>query len=84
MWSDAGIGPEKLQRLKGFQRMNHFPGMYALARKNNLAKHLSKFRKHYPSEYSFFPETWLLPSELNDTERPLQSPAASPSMSAPF
>ena len=43
LWSDAGIPAERLQKLKPYQRMNHFPGMYILARKNNLAKNLSKF-----------------------------------------
>lgn len=44
-WSDTGIPPEKLQRLKSYQRVNHFPGMYALARKNNLGKNLMRMYK---------------------------------------
>jgi tubulin polyglutamylase TTLL6/13 len=38
--------------------------MYVLARKNLLAKNLLGMRARYPNEYSFFPQTWMLPSDL--------------------
>ena len=62
-WCDGAIAPEKLQRLKPYQRLNHFPGMQALARKNNLGKNLLKMKKKFPGEYDFFPETWMLPGD---------------------
>ena len=65
-WSDTAIQPDKLQRLKPFQRMNHFPGMYALARKNNLGKNLNKMRKRFEKDFKFYPKTWLLPMDAND------------------
>ena len=34
-WTDGTVGPDKLYRMKPYQRINHFPGMQALARKNN-------------------------------------------------
>ena len=40
--------------------------MYTLARKNNLGKNLMEMSKYHPSEYAFFPPTWLLPAELNE------------------
>ena len=36
-WSDGPINPERLMKMKPFQRINHFPGTVALARKNFLA-----------------------------------------------
>ena len=33
-WSDTAPGPDRLLRLRPYQRMNHFPGMFILARKN--------------------------------------------------
>lgn len=39
------------------QKINHFPGMYTLARKNNLAQNLNLMQKYFPDEYNFFPET---------------------------
>lgn len=46
--------------------MNHFPGMYVLARKNHLGKHLNKMRKKFEKDYNFYPKTWMLPSEMSD------------------
>jgi tubulin polyglutamylase TTLL6/13 len=40
--------------------------MYVLARKNNLGKHLNKMRKRFEKDYSFFPKTWMLPSEMSE------------------
>jgi len=45
------------------QKINHFPGMYALSRKNLLAKNLMKMRKKSPEEYNYFPLTWTLPGD---------------------
>ena len=52
--------------MKPYQRINHFPGMYALARKNHLARNLMRMQKIFPDDYKFFPQTWLLPSEYPD------------------
>ena len=40
--------------------------MYSLARKNNLGKSLMKLWKQFPTEYNYFPKTWLLPTEMSD------------------
>jgi tubulin polyglutamylase TTLL6/13 len=40
--------------------------MYALARKNNLARNLMRMQKFFPEDYKFFPQTWLLPAEYGD------------------
>lgn len=65
-WTDAAVQPEKLAKMKPFQKINHFPGMYALARKNYLAKNLNRIRKVFPKDYNFFPRTWLIPAEYSD------------------
>lgn len=41
-WQDGAVQCEKLYKMKMYQRINHFPGMYALARKNHLARNLVK------------------------------------------
>ena len=66
LWSDLGIEGSQLQQLKCYQKINHFPATYSIARKTQLAKNLKRFQKLYPSEYSFFPRTWVLPHEMND------------------
>lgn len=66
LWTDNAIPPEQLSHMKPFQKINHFPSMYSLSRKNHLARHLMRMRKKFPEEYSFFPVTWLLPAEFPD------------------
>jgi tubulin polyglutamylase TTLL6/13 len=82
-WIDAGISYEKLMKMKQYQRINHFPGMYAIARKNLLARNLMKMQSKFPLEYDFFPKTWTLPAEMLDfksqfpvgkSKRPINKP----------
>ena len=65
-WTDGAVQPEKLASMKAYQKINHFPGMYALARKNNLAKNLMRMKRQFSKEYNYFPKTWLLPTEMGD------------------
>ena len=65
-WSDVGVFPEQVQKLKPHQRINCQPGTLNLARKNNLARNLSRLQRHFPKEYKFYPETWVLPQDLLD------------------
>lgn len=55
MWQDGAVNCERLYKMKGYQRVNHFPGMYALARKNHLARNLGRMSKKFPEDYKFFP-----------------------------
>lgn len=47
------------------QKINHFPGIYVLARKNLLGLHLMAMQKKFPNDYNFFPETWMLPMQFH-------------------
>ncbi len=60
-WLDGPVSPNFLMKMQNYQRTNHFPGMYCLARKNLLAKNLMGMKKAVSNEYNFFPKTWLLP-----------------------
>lgn len=46
-WTDCGILPERIAKMKPYQRVNHFPGMFQLARKNSLARNLIKMQKKF-------------------------------------
>ena len=48
-------------KMKKFQKINHFPGMVEIARKDRLAVNLGMMLKVFPKEYSFFPLTFRLP-----------------------
>jgi tubulin polyglutamylase TTLL6/13 len=63
-WVDFAVQPERFCKLKPYQKINHFPNMHELARKNFLAKNLNKMKKLFPNEYDFYPKTWLYPAEL--------------------
>ncbi|CDW83353.1 tubulin-tyrosine ligase family protein [Stylonychia lemnae] len=65
-WQDGAVQCERLYKMKPYQRINHFAGMYALARKNHLARNLGRMQKKFPDDYKFFPQTFLLPSEYSD------------------
>ena len=40
--------------------------MYQITRKTFLARNLKRLQRLYPSEFDFFPRTWILPSEMNE------------------
>jgi tubulin polyglutamylase TTLL6/13 len=48
------------------QKINHFPGMLNICRKNLLAKHMAPLARMFPDEFDFVPKTWVLPAEMSD------------------
>lgn len=66
MWCDGFVPPEKLSKMKQYQKINHFPGMYNIARKNLLCKNLNLMQKQFPADYNFFPITYNLPFDNNE------------------
>lgn len=66
LWTDSAVSSERLSKMRITQKINHFPGMYQLARKNCMALNLNKLRKLFPNDYNFYPPTWVLPIELTD------------------
>ena len=65
-WSDFPINEKFIKLMKPNQRVNHFPGIYNLARKNMLGRHLMRMQKSLPSDYDFFPTTYCLPHDYKD------------------
>ncbi|XP_077641545.1 tubulin polyglutamylase TTLL7 isoform X2 [Lonchura striata] len=63
IWSDCAVQQEKIAELRNYQRINHFPGMGEICRKDFLARNMTKMIKSQPQEYSFIPRTWIFPSE---------------------
>lgn len=66
LWCDTAIQADRFVKLKPYQKMNHFVGMNSITRKNNLGRNLLRMRKQFPKEYRFFPDTWILPTDLSD------------------
>ena len=48
-WTDFSIDPDVLIRMHLFQKINHFPGIQTLARKNLLGANLTNMSKKYPN-----------------------------------
>jgi len=65
-WSDTTLAPNRFQKMQQYQRINHFPGMCALAHKHNLCRNLKKMQKQFNEIYEFFPKTWILPADSSD------------------
>ncbi|XP_054243703.1 tubulin polyglutamylase TTLL13 [Indicator indicator] len=52
--------------MKRFQKINHFPGMIELCRKDLLARNLNRMLRLFPTDYDIFPRTWCLPADYGD------------------
>ncbi|NXC89492.1 TTL13 polyglutamylase, partial [Cercotrichas coryphoeus] len=65
-WTDTSVSLERLMEMKRFQKINHFPGMIELCRKDLLARNLNRMLRLFPKEYSIFPRTWSLPADYGD------------------
>lgn len=69
-WMD-GAGQRNLDRfaqLKTYQRINHFPGMNIICRKNELGKLLNFMHRRFPKDFDFYPKTWMMPQDTRDFE----------------
>ncbi|XP_074822801.1 tubulin polyglutamylase TTLL13 isoform X1 [Natator depressus] len=65
-WTDCSVSLERVMEMKRFQKINHFPGMTEICRKDLLARNLNRMLKLFPREYSIFPRTWCLPADYGD------------------
>jgi len=65
-WADTGVTNEMVFKMKPYQKINHYPAMGSIARKNGLGRNLMRMQRLFSKEYSFFPPTWLLPYEWSE------------------
>lgn len=54
---------KSLKYLNRFQKVNHFPGSWALGRKDCMYRNISKKRREFGEEYSICPTTYILPED---------------------
>jgi len=65
IWWNIGRVPTKSMRaLKSFQRVNYFPKSIEITRKDKMFKNLIKMKNKFGEEFSFVPQTFLLPDDL--------------------
>ncbi|KAJ3309445.1 Tubulin polyglutamylase ttll6 [Boothiomyces sp. JEL0838] len=65
-WIDTGVSLERVLDMKSFQKINHFPGMHEICRKDHLARKVGKLARIFPKDYNFFPKSWILPHDFMD------------------
>ncbi|XP_030767601.1 tubulin polyglutamylase ttll6-like [Sitophilus oryzae] len=65
-WTDLSITVERCKDMKRFQKINHFPGMLEICRKDLLARNLNRMQRLFPRDYNFFPKTWCFPADLGE------------------
>ncbi|XP_018650907.1 tubulin tyrosine ligase-related [Schistosoma mansoni] len=67
-WTDYSVTIDKVLVMKQWQKINHFPGMSEICRKDSLARNLNRMIRLFPKDYNIFPKTWCLPSDWNDVQ----------------
>ncbi|KAM6303778.1 tubulin polyglutamylase TTLL13 [Podargus strigoides] len=65
-WTDCSVSLDRIMEMKRFQKINHFPGMIEICRKDLLARNLNRMLRLFPKEYNIFPRTWCLPADYGD------------------
>ncbi|GIY64665.1 tubulin polyglutamylase TTLL6 [Caerostris darwini] len=62
-WTDGTQTMENYAKMEPFQRINHFPGMGEICKKDSLSNNMKRMKKLLPRSYSFYPLTFCLPDE---------------------
>lgn len=62
-WADSVPGVEVYKDMKRFQKINHFPGMQEICRKDLLARNLNRMSKLFEDDYDIYPKTFVFPAE---------------------
>ncbi|XP_053681208.1 tubulin polyglutamylase TTLL13-like [Anopheles nili] len=65
-WTDSFVAVDFCRDMRRFQKVNHFPGMFEICRKDLLARNLNRMLKLFPLDYQIFPKTWCFPADLGD------------------
>nr|XP_006821586.1 PREDICTED: tubulin polyglutamylase TTLL13-like [Saccoglossus kowalevskii] len=65
-WTDYSVALERVMEMKRFQKINHFPGMSEICRKDLLARNMNRLLKLFPKEFNVFPRSWCLPADYGD------------------
>ncbi|PWA21407.1 hypothetical protein CCH79_00003344 [Gambusia affinis] len=66
VWTDYSVSLDRVRDMKRYQKINHFPGMSEICRKDFLARNLNRMLKLFPKDYNIFPRTWCLPADYSD------------------
>ncbi|CAF0706120.1 unnamed protein product [Brachionus calyciflorus] len=65
-WTDCSVSIDRVNQMKKWQKINHFPGMSEICRKDFLTRNMNRMAKLYPKDYSFYPKAWCMPADYAD------------------
>lgn len=60
---------DKLQALRRYQSVNHFPGSYGLGRKDSLWKNISRMARKHGNAFDFCAKSYVLPGDREALDR---------------
>eukprot|EP00117_Sycon_ciliatum_P041226 scpid16248/ scgid30201/ Tubulin polyglutamylase ttll6; Tubulin tyrosine ligase-like family member 6 len=66
LWMDWAPTMDRVGDMKMYQKVNHFPGMQEICRKDMLAKNMNRLSKMFPKDYNIFPPSWCMPQDYGD------------------
>lgn len=66
LWCDAGGSTEVATGLLPWQFYNHFPGIWSISRKAELARNFDRMNRVLPNVMDFHPKSFLLPGQFSD------------------
>lgn len=66
LWLGAAPQLYLYENLHDFQRINHFPNSFEITKKDRMSVNLKNMQQRFPSEYDFFPETYVIPEEYSE------------------
>eukprot|EP00667_Euglena_gracilis_P004193 EG_transcript_4211 len=68
LWAKR-VAPQEWAMASEYQKVNHFPGTRGIARKDNLARNISRCRRQFgDAPFSFVPHSYILPQETQAFE----------------
>ena len=62
-WKGGRFKPSEYAAANPLQRLNHYPKTMGITKKDCLLRNLRRMRSTHGAIFSFFPETYILPSE---------------------
>lgn len=65
-WQDWSCLGTRIAKLSATQQANHFPSMYLICKKGELAKCIGKMAKAFPKDFNFTPPTFVLPEAFGN------------------
>lgn len=65
IWWDGFMPTDYLLNMYPHQRINRIPSMHLICHKNNTYRAFNALKEMHPQVFTFFPNTYILPNQLN-------------------